>query len=250
MSIKWPQGVERRVLAEVDSTNAEAARIAGTVAGPVWILGLKQTAGRGRRGRPWQDQAGNFAATLLMQPTETPDKIALRSFVAALALFDAFRTATGRPAGLQLKWPNDVLLNGGKVAGILLESLPNSTGVTHLAIGIGVNLVSTPAAGTTEPSQFAPVGLMSETGVHITPEEFLDVLAPAFAHWEQQFTTYGFAPIREAWMTRAARLGEVITARTGTEEITGTFETVDETGNLVLSTAKGRRAISAADVFF
>lgn len=250
MSIKWPQGVDRRVLAEVDSTNAEAARIAGTVAGPVWILGLKQTAGRGRRGRPWQDQAGNFAATLLMQPTETPDRIALRSFVAALALFDAFKVATGRTAGLQLKWPNDVLLNGGKVAGILLENLSHSEGVSHLAIGIGVNLVVTPDAGTIEPTQFAPVGLMSETGVRITPEEFLDVLAPAFAHWEHQFTTYGFAPVREAWMTRAARLGEVITARTGTEEITGTFETVDGTGNLVLSTSKGRRAISAAEVFF
>lgn len=250
MSIKWPQGVDRRILAEVDSTNAEAARIAGTVSGPVWILGLKQTAGRGRRGRPWQDPAGNFAATLLMQPTGTPDQIALRSFVAALALFDAFRTATGRTAGFKLKWPNDVLLNGGKVAGILLESLGQGAGARHLAIGIGVNLVATPDAGSTEPSAFAPVGLMSETGVQVTPEEFLDVLAPCFAHWEHQFTTYGFATIREAWLARAARIGQVITARTGTEEITGTFETVDATGNLVLSTPKGRRAIQAADVFF
>ena len=132
----------------------------------------------------------------------------------------------------------------------VIASAKSLTTRHDLAIGIGVNLVVTPDAGTIEPTQFAPVGLMSETGVRITPEEFLDVLAPAFAHWEHQFTTYGFAPVREAWMTRAARLGEVITARTGTEEITGTFETVDGTGNLVLSTSKGRRAISAAEVFF
>jgi BirA family biotin operon repressor/biotin-[acetyl-CoA-carboxylase] ligase len=95
-----------------------------------------------------------------------------------------------------------------------------------------------------------PVSLMSETGVNVTPEDFLDVLAPKFAHWELQFGTYGFSPIREAWLARAARLGEVITARTGTSETTATFETVDATGQLVLSTPKGRQTIPAADIFF
>ncbi|PHQ96410.1 MAG: biotin--[acetyl-CoA-carboxylase] ligase [Marinosulfonomonas sp.] len=246
----WPTGVTRRVLDEIDSTNAEAARIAPTLAGPEWILALRQTAGRGRRGRAWVDPVGNFAATYVMRPTEPADQVALRSFVAALALFDAIVSATGKPAGLSLKWPNDVLLNGGKVAGILLESIGSGKSVEHLSIGIGVNLCNAPEAGTVEPQALRPVSLANETGINIAPIEFLSLLAPAFAKWESQFTTYGFAPIREAWLARAARLGEVITARTGAEEITGTFETIDQSGNLVLSTAKGRRAIPAADIFF
>ena len=84
----------------------------------------------------------------------------------------------------------------------------------------------------------------------MTPEEFLDVLAPAFARWEVQIATYGFEPIRTAWLARAAKIGEVITARTMREEWTGTFETVDNAGNLVLKTAQGVVAIPAADVFF
>jgi len=101
-----------------------------------------------------------------------------------------------------------------------------------------------------DPNAVPPVSLLSETGADVTPEDFLDILAPKFAHWEHQFTTYGFAPIRVAWLARAARLGEVIIARTGTTEFTGTFETVDVTGQLVLSTSKGRQTIPAADIFF
>ncbi|NSX56616.1 biotin--[acetyl-CoA-carboxylase] ligase [Sulfitobacter sp. 1151] len=228
---------------------AEAARIAPTLAGPEWVLGLQQTAGRGRRGRAWTDPQGNFAATLILQPDEPPAQVALRSFVAALALFDAFVTVTGQANGLSLKWPNDVLLNGGKVAGILLESLGNTT-VQYLAIGIGVNLAQSPPATDLEDGALQPVSLMSSSGILVTPEEFLTALATAYAVYEQQFTTYGFAPIREKWLARAAKLGQVIRARTGTSDMTGTFETVDEGGNLVLSTAKGRVAIPAADVFF
>ncbi|MAU45754.1 MAG: biotin--[acetyl-CoA-carboxylase] ligase [Yangia sp.] len=248
--MSWPAGYGRRVLAEVDSTNAEAARLAGTLAGPEWILALRQTAARGRRGRPWANPKGNFAGTLLMMPRETPDVVALRSFVASLALYDAFAAATGRVEGLALKWPNDVLLNGGKVAGILLESLGQRRGVAHLAIGIGVNLAEAPDAGEVEPGALRPVSLLSESGVLIDPESFLDLLATSYAEHEARFATYGFGPLREAWLARAARLGEVITARSGTAETVGTFETVDERGNLILTTRGGRQAIAAADVFF
>ncbi|WP_294225211.1 biotin--[acetyl-CoA-carboxylase] ligase [uncultured Shimia sp.] len=247
----WPEGYGRRVLAEVDSTNAEAARIAPELAGPEWILGLHQTQGRGRRGRAWVDPIGNFAGTLVMRPTEAPDQVALRSFVASLALYDAFVAVTGRTDGLALKWPNDVLLNGGKVAGILLESAGMAGGaVSHIAIGIGVNLAHAPDTRAVETQATPPVSLLSETGASVTPEEFLDALAAAYARWEAQFVTYGFDPIRTAWLARAARIGEVITARTTRDETTGTFETVDSAGNLVLKTAKGRVAIPAADIFF
>ncbi|MFC2967238.1 biotin--[acetyl-CoA-carboxylase] ligase [Acidimangrovimonas pyrenivorans] len=246
----WPEGVARHVLASVDSTLTEAARRAPHLAGPAWILAHEQTAARGRRGRAWSMPKGNFAATLVMRPTERPEQVALRSFVAALALDDAFAAASGRPQSFALKWPNDVLLNGGKVAGILLESAGQGGAVSHLAIGIGINLVAAPGADQVEPGALRPVSLLSETGAMVTPEEFLDLLAPAYAAREAQFRTYGFEPIRTAWLARAARLGERIVARTTSESHEGTFETVDAAGNLVLNTAQGRRAIPAAEVFF
>jgi BirA family biotin operon repressor/biotin-[acetyl-CoA-carboxylase] ligase len=246
----WPEGVGRRVLQTADSTMAEGARIAPSLAGPEWVLALEQTAGHGRRGRAWSSPKGNFFASLVLQPQEAPDQVALRSFVAALALRDAFVAATGRAEAFKLKWPNDVLLNGGKVAGILLESIGSGQGVTHLIIGIGVNLVAAPGADQVEEGAVLPVSLLSETGIRVSPEEFLDLLAVAYARYEQQFTTYGFAPIRSAWLQEAARLGETITARTTAETMTGRFETIDEAGNLILITPKGQRAIPAADIFF
>jgi len=247
---EWPAGYGRRVLAAVDSTNAEAARVAGDLAGPAWILARRQTAGRGRRGRAWADPVGNFAATLVMRPTEPPQVVALRSFVAALALDEALVLATGRADSFALKWPNDVLLNGGKVAGILLESAGIGQGTGYLAIGFGVNLRNAPEVGALEPGALRPVSLVSETGVAIGPEEFLPLLATAYDRLEQQFVTYGFEPIRAAWLARAARLGEQVTARIGTSETVGSFETIDGAGNLILKTARGRQAIPAADIFF
>jgi len=242
---RWPEGVGRTVLPSVDSTMSEAARVAASSAFSQWILALSQTAAHGRRGRAWSMPEGNFAATLLMFPTERPELVALRSFVASLALYDAFVAATGRTDPFSLKWPNDVLLNGGKVAGILLERGP-----THLAIGIGVNLVAAPVPAQLEEGAVAPVSLADETGALVVPEDFLDLLAPAYAHWEAQFVTYGFAPIRTAWLARAARLGQPIRARTMREEHHGTFETVDAFGNLVLATSNGKLTIPAAEVYF
>ena len=246
----WPEGVARHVLGEVDSTNSEAARLAPHLTQPTWILARRQTAARGRRGRAWAAPEGNFFATLVMRPAGDPAAAAQRSFVAALALADALAAAIGPGPVLALKWPNDVLLNGGKVAGILLESAGRGGGVSHLAIGIGVNLVAAPPPEAVEPGAARPVSVMGETGVRLPPETLLDLLAPAFARWEAQLATWGFAPIRTAWLARAARLGQQITARTMTETVEGRFETIDESGALVLRTAAGARAIPAADVYF
>lgn len=246
----WPEGYGRRVLASVDSTNAEAARIGPGLRGPEWILALRQTAARGRRGRPWVSPSGNFAATLVMRPAESPDRVALRSYVAALALKDALVAATGRAGGLTLKWPNDVLLHGGKLAGILLESAGTGRGLSHFAIGIGVNLRAAPPMTEVETGALRPVSLVSETGIDICPEAFLALLAQGYARREAQFVTHGFAPIRLAWLEHASRLGEVVTARTARATFTGRFETVDAAGHLVLETACGRQSIAAAEVFF
>ncbi len=226
-----------------------AARLA-TGSAPTWVLALRQTAGRGRRGRDWRDPPGNFAATLALRPKCAPAEAALYSFVAALALHEALGAVAGPDAPLAIKWPNDVLLNGSKVAGILLESHGQGQGVAQLLIGIGVNLAQAPDPGTLEPGALAPVALASAAGVHLTPEAFLTPLAAAFARWQAQFETFGFAPIRSAWLARAARLGQAVTARTGQRTQSGIFETIDESGAIVLQTPQGRVSMAAADIFF
>lgn len=242
---EWPAGYTRHVFDVLDSTLSEAARMVPTLTGPAWILAVEQTAARGRRGRAWSTPRGNFAGTLIMQRTGSPAQAALRSFVASLALREAFVAVTGLETAFTLKWPNDVLLNGGKVAGILLETVGE-----NLVIGIGVNLIHAPTLAQVEAGAVTPVSLLGETGVAVEPEAFLDALAGAFARLEDQFITYGFAPIRTAWLSHAARIGQVVTARTMRDETVGVFEVVDENGNLILNTAKGRVAITAADVYF
>ena len=240
----------RHVLQTVDSTNAFALRMAPEIPGPAWFLGLEQTAGRGRRARPWASPRGNFYGTLLLHPSEPPEQIALRSFAASLALRDAFVSITGLPGAFALKWPNDVLLNGGKVAGILLESSANKHGGFDLAIGIGVNLIGAPDVSAVEPGAVIPVSLLNETGLRITPEAFLDALAPAYAAWEAAFVNQGFTALRQEWLSHAARLGDTIRARTGTQTREGVFETIDPAGNLILRMSSGPVAIPAAEVFF
>ncbi|MEO0999228.1 MAG: biotin--[acetyl-CoA-carboxylase] ligase [Pseudomonadota bacterium] len=240
----WPAGVGRMELVETDSTSLEARRRAEAGAtGPVWILARRQTAARGRRGRAWVAPEGNFAATLLMQVPEGPEAAAERSFVAALALRDALIAAGLAPDRLALKWPNDVLLDGGKVAGILLETVPTTP--LALLIGIGVNLAHCPDAEAVEQGAVTPVAAGS-----IPPETLLDHLGPAFAGWEARRRNDGFASIRRAWLEGAARLGEPITARLPDRTLEGVFEGIDPSGALLLATPTGRQTLPAAEVHF
>lgn len=240
----------RIALPEIDSTNAEGFRRAARLPGPTWITAGVQTAGRGRRARPWVSPPGNFHGTLVLKPQEPPETVALRSFAAALALRDALVALTGLPGSLTLKWPNDVLLNGGKLAGILLESQGLGGPDPVLCIGIGVNLIAAPDPNLVEPGAVPPVALWQETGLRVAPEKFLDALAPAYAACETRFQAQGFAPLRQEWLAHAARLGDAIRARTGTETREGVFETIDAQGNLILRMTSGPVAISAAEVFF
>ena len=181
---------------------------------------------------------GDFAASLAWRPPGGPAAWGLRSFAASLALLEALEGLG--VDGLALKWPNDVLRDGGKLAGILLES----PGDGLVILGIGVNLV--PAARDVEAGAVPPAALDGA----VAPGALLAALVPAFAAWEDRLVTEGFAPLRAAWLARAARLGEEVTARTMTETIRGTFRDVDAEGHLVLDTPQGARRIAAADVFF
>ena len=214
---------------------------------PHWILAGTQSKARGRQGRSWLSPVGAFAASLVMQPRCPPAEAAQRSFVAACALRRALSRVVDEGA-LAQKWPNDVLLNGGKVAGILLESFGTGALVERLTIGIGVNLGHAPQD--VAQASFPPIGVADITGQSVLPEAFLAILAAEFAAVEAVLQQQGFCEIRAEWMAHAARLGEDITARTGREEIIGRFEGLDVQGNLLLLTAGGKRVIPAADIYF
>lgn len=241
----WPRGYGLVILDEIDSTNEEAKRRAGQSAAPLWIMARRQVAGRGRHGRTWAEAGGNLYATLLLRPKGEAAEAGLLSFAASLSVAELFESHGGAVA---LKWPNDALLNGGKAAGVLLEGAGTGGKLDWLAIGCGVNLVNHPPADPA--AAHPPTSLVEATGVEVAPEDALTVLAAALARWIEVLNTEGFAPLRDAWLARAARLGERIEARLPRETLTGVFEDMDAEGALVLRTATGARRIHAADIYF
>lgn len=242
----WPEGTDLLTLEQTDSTNAEARRRIGAPR-PLWITAQNQTSGRGREGRPWASPPGNLAATLLLPSDRAPADLARHAFHAGLAVADLFDAlAPGVPVAM--KWPNDALLNGKKAAGVLLESFgPGGGHAANLAIGIGVNLAHHPDPGET---RWPPTSVKAETGRDTDPADALTLLATALARWLAIEATQGFAPVRAAWLARAARLGQPIEARLPRESVTGRFEDLDSDGALVLRTQTGLRRIAAADVYF
>lgn len=232
---------------EIDSTNAEARRRAEAgETGPLWIAALRQTAGRGRRGRTWETGAGNLAATFLTRSEKPPAEAAQVSFVAALAVADL--AAEFVPAGLiSLKWPNDPLIGGRKAAGILVESGPHPVGGLWLAVGCGVNLATPPQAPERPATAFAE----HMRGPPPPAPEALNFLVESFERWRGLWERQGFAPIAEAWTARAEGLGRACTVRLPAETVNGVAEGLDVDGALRLRTASGLvRRITAGDVFF
>ena len=234
-------------LIETGSTNAEArSRAEGGESGPLWITALRQTAGRGRRGRAWEDQGGNLAATLLMTATMAPAQAAQVSFVAALAVADLVDRYLPQPM-TRLKWPNDALVQGRKVSGILVESGARPDGQIWLAVGIGVNLQTPPK------SPERPAAALADFLGAVVPSQAdaMAVLNQIFDHWLKTWQSGGLDPIAKAWTARAYGLGEPCTARLGHETVQGIAEGLDNDGALRLRLADGTiRCISAGDVFF
>lgn len=233
----WPRGYALQRHAELDSTNDHARRLAEAgEGGPVWITAARQTAGRGRRGRVWQMPQGNLAATLLLRPVKNSP--AQLSFAAALAVADmAVEDAPGH--AVTVKWPNDVLVDGRKLSGILLEA-----GDGWLAVGIGVNLAAAP-----EGMAF-PATSLAALGISRTPDEALTGIAARFAHWYDVWMADGFEPLRTAWLARAEGLGGPIHARLPHEERHGLFVGLDPDGALLLDEQGRTRAITAGEVYF
>lgn len=233
-------------LDSVGSTSSEALeRAAAGEAGPLWITARRQTAGRGRRGRGWHSPQGNLAASLLITLDAAPAQIANLGFVAGLAAHDALASLLPPDARLALKWPNDVLAGGAKLAGILLESSPLPDGRSALVVGFGINVVAAPEG---LPYATASLrGLGSQAGAEAVLEALSDCWCSAFEDWAGGT---GFAATRTRWLECAYGLGGEIAVRHGAEELRGAFETIDADGRLVLRTGSGPRTIAAGEVHF
>ncbi|WP_303813395.1 biotin--[acetyl-CoA-carboxylase] ligase [Sandarakinorhabdus limnophila] len=224
-------------LPEVGSTNDWLLARAEVLPDGHWVITDHQTAGRGRRGRVWNDGTGNFMGSVLVKATGQVQQL---SFVAALALHDALSALTCQAPCFTLKWPNDVLLDGTKCSGILLERQGEA-----LVIGMGVNLAHHPTSTERPATSLAAAGLAVPT-----PAALLDELAPAFAHWRHIWARDGFAPIRTAWAARASGIGSRIVARLGGESPEGLFTGLADDGALLMQLDDGTtRAIHAGEVF-
>jgi len=241
---------------QIGSTNTEAmARARDGERGPMWFVTSEQTAGRGRRHRPWIAPRGNLASSILEVIDVSPAVAATLGFAAGLALEAALRRvsveASLRAAGSDhmkffLKWPNDVLAGRQKLAGILLEA--EAVAGDHLAVvvGIGTNVIAAPEGMPT------PVTSLAALGVHIGAEELFTELSDAWAEfrgiWDRG---RGFGEIRRLWLERAAGLGQPVAIQTGGATVEGTFDTIDEQGCLMVRTSGGKRIpIAAGDVYF
>jgi BirA family transcriptional regulator, biotin operon repressor / biotin---[acetyl-CoA-carboxylase] ligase len=229
---------------EIDSTNAEALRRARRgEQGPFWVTARAQSAGRGRRGRVWTSKPGNLYSTLLLTDPSPPALAPQLSFVAALAVHDAVVgiEAAIRPH-LELKWPNDMLCNGAKLAGILVEGEGTPLSV---AIGVGVNCTGHPDGTDYPATDFAA------EGVTVTPLRLFRALSAAMVRRLRQWERgERFATIRTDWLERAAGLGRELRVHLAERELIGCFESLDATGRLLLRLPGGGiETIAAGDIF-
>lgn len=231
----------------LDSTNEEAKRLGqgGGAHGAV-IWAKRQTDGRGRMGRTWISSEGNLFVTVLLSPKQDLAKCAQLSFVAALAVADTLEGIVEKPELIRCKWPNDILCDGKKLGGILLESFPSPTGGNWIAVGIGINIDSAP-----EHVMF-PATCLRDAGVElISAKIVLSRLMHNFIIRYDQWANKGFSGIEEGWMERAYHLKKPIEVIVGDNQMEGTHEGIDASGRLLLRDRKGTiTPITAGDVFF
>lgn len=231
-----------RHVAETGSTNADmmALAAAGAAEG-VWLRADRQTAGRGRQGRAWESPPGNLYASTLVRMRASDPQAATLALVAAVALDEAVRVfAPHLSAELAIKWPNDLLIDGAKLTGILLERSGDA-----VVIGIGVNLAHHPE------SLDRPTTSLAAHGVTVAPALFLETLAEIFARWLARWRSEGLALVRTRWIERAHPKGTALSARTGNGAVVkGLFDGLDDNGALILRLAGGgRHVMHAGDVF-
>jgi len=246
---RLPQEYRLVELDEIDSTNDEAKRLAAAGAPEGTLVWARcQTVGRGRRGRAWSSRRGNLFASIIVRPDCAPLQAAQLTFAAALAVRDMLTIYIADSASIACKWPNDVLVKGRKISGILLESSTAGQGnVDWLVLGIGVNLRHHPDIGGRHPS----TSLIDEGAGEVDLCAALWDFAGAFSRRWKQWRDGGFAPIRDAWLENAFGLGERASIKLERGEFVGGFVGIDANGALRLKAGDGtERLFSAGDVTF
>lgn len=222
----------------IDSTNLEAARrIAAGVRGPQWIIADQQEAGRGRLGRSWVSEPGNFYSTLLCPVEAGAASVPQLAFVVALAVRDAVVTLLPL-CKVHLKWPNDCLLEGGKVAGILCEALAAG----HVAIGCGINIAHAPEHGLYPTACLGPEISVVDVFAH-----YRIALAQRLAQWHDGA---GFPSITDDWKRHAIGIDDRIEVALAANRLSGIFVGLAPSGALRLRGDDGALTdIHAGDVF-
>jgi BirA family biotin operon repressor/biotin-[acetyl-CoA-carboxylase] ligase len=233
-------------LDHIGSTNEEAlsrARAGAPEGTIVWAR--QQSGGRGRRGRSWSSPPGNLYCSLLLRPAVPPAQAAQLGFVAAVAMAEALLAVLPPERRLSCKWPNDLLIDGAKTAGILPEAEGPGHNVEALVLGMGINVESHPAD-----TPYRATSLRA-AGAEVTVEALLERLAVLLLAWYRRWQSEGFVPVRARWLDFAQGLGEPIEVRLESATLKGRFAALDRTGALDLELADGRhRLVTAGDVFY
>ncbi len=241
--ILLPQGYQYFWSQEVDSTNLEALRKREDgLRGDSWFCTKKQTGGRGSRGKEWVSAAGNLHASLLTHSSCSPRQLSQISLLAALAAHSAIEQLAGEDFGigsLCLKWPNDILLNGDKICGILVESRASpDAGHFDIVIGTGINLGSHP-----DDSQITglfPAAHLAEKGWQCSVEHLFVALAQSTRDWLSIWSNgTGFETVRLAWLERSCHIGQTLKISAGEQLFEGRFKTISGDGALVLEEPGG-----------
>ena len=228
-----------RAVAETGSTNADMIAFAATgLEEGVWLRADRQTSGRGRQGREWVSPTGNLYASTIVRIRPSDPPAATLALVVAVALEET--VSAYLPGAAILKWPNDLLVDGAKLSGVLLERSGDA-----VVIGVGVNLAHHP----TETDRVATS--LAAHGIVVDPVDFIETLAEAFARWVERWRGEGIDVVRRGWVARAHAVGTPLTARLPDETaVDGLFGGLDAEGALILRLADGtRRVIHAGDVF-
>lgn len=248
--LQLPDGFTLVAYDHIESTNEEAKRLAldnaphGTI-----VLARSQEAGRGRRGREWVSKPGNLFCSFIVRPDCPLSEAAQLSFVMAISVANALvklLSENGAAPIVQCKWPNDILIDGKKVAGILLETATGSQSkLEGIVAGVGINLQHFPAE-----TKFPATSLSEQGAPSMTVSAVLEIVCDLFDKWYAIWRTEGFQTIRLAWLDKAYGLGTPVSAQLASETVSGLFETLDPQGAMILADNGTRRHIAAGDVYF
>ena len=246
--INLPDGYRLQAFLSIDSTNKEAIRQieAGEGSDGLWVLSNAQTGGRGRRGRKWVSKPGNIYCSLIYETSKDTYTSSQLSFVTSLAVRDTISLFADDGYAVKCKWPNDVLVNGQKISGILLETYTEPmSGSNFVIIGIGINIENHP-----DIAAYPVTHLNKHSREHVSSIDAFTILADKMPYWIAVWQKEGFEAIRRNWLENCKGFGEQLTVKLPDKEIVGRFIDLNGDGALKLDMGGETKLIHSGEVFF